>query len=358
MKKKIIKQGGTYTLGEGVETLDELQAGNYLLKHNMKTGYYLVEKPEFILPKKLYGDHSITSRWMKSYQVNSEKNLGIILSGIKGAGKTITCQKFCMESKMPVIIINEMFFGTDFVDFLTSFENVIIFIDEFEKVYAKQEFAVDLLSLMDGNFQTKFIFLLTVNTMDINYYLINRLNRVKYRKHYDSLDSNIIDEVANDMLVNKEHIPSIHKFFKKVGMCTFDLLINIIKEMNAFNENAIECGKYLNLQAETRTYNVMEIWPTGEETDLGNSGPINIQALGIDGEGIYFTRRTWPQSVKNTMTQAEYNEFFYKSNREIELYEDIEPVELPDGSFIIEHELLGENKLKYVPTLSKSWLVF
>lgn len=354
MKQKIIKQGGTYTLGEGVETLDQLEAGNYLLKFNPKTGYYLVEKPAFILPKKLYGDHSITQRWMKSYEVNSEKNLGIILSGIKGAGKTITCQKFCMESNMPVIIINEMFYGTDFVDFVTSFENVIIFIDEFEKVYAKQEFAIDLLSLMDGNFQTKFIFLLTVNTMDINYYLINRLNRVKYRKHYDSLESKIIDEVANDMLVNKEHIPSIHKFFKKISMCTFDLLINIVKEMNAFKEDAIECGKYLNLQAETRTYNVLEIWPTGEETDLGNSGAINMYDL----DYIYFDRRTWPLSVKNTMTQAEYNDFFYKSNREIELYDDINPTEMPDGSFIIEHEMLNGNKLKYVPTLSKVWSVF
>ena len=191
--------------------------------------------------------------------------MGIILSGVKGGGKTITAQKFCVESKLPVIVVNEPFEGADFVNFLINPEigEAIIFIDEFEKVFDQDRYydknkARDLLTLMDGTYQTRLIFLLTVNTYNLSDYFVNRLNRVKYRKDYIDLEQSVIDHVIDDMLINKQHRDSIRIFFEKINMCTFDLLVNLIKEMNLFNEDALEVGKYLNLRSEPKKYYVSE----------------------------------------------------------------------------------------------------
>lgn len=260
-----INQNGKHFI-VGSNKVKPLENKVYLLSFSMENGFFLIEKEDFKIPSKIYGDHSVINRWKKSYEINSEKNLGIILSGMKGTGKTITSQLFCKKMNLPVIIINSSFEGTAFVDFITNpeFGRAIIFIDEFEKVYnidrdRDRDKSEDLLSVMDGNFPTKLIFLLTVNEYKINPYLINRLNRIKYRKHYDSLESEVIEEVIEDMLVNKEHKNSIYDFFDIVGMVTFDLLVNVIKEMNLFKEDALSVGKYLNLETVNTLYSISEI---------------------------------------------------------------------------------------------------
>ena len=277
-----------------------------MLKQNERTlEFFLTEKEPFTLPKKIYGNHSIVNRWIRSFENNSDKNMGIILSGIKGSGKTITAQKFCIDSKLPVIIINEAFHGQNFVDFITNpkLGKCIIFIDEFEKIYPTYDRNNDnlaqneLLSLMDGNFMTNLIFLLTVNEFRINEYLINRLNRVKYRKHYNDLDESVVNEVIDDLLVYKQHTQSIHEFFDKINMCTFDLLVNIIKEINLFNESALECAKYLNLQIEEKTYEVFEIIDGKEykqyNTVIDGTDEITIERI--------FTKHI-PENFKNTLS--------------------------------------------------------
>jgi hypothetical protein len=256
---KIIESNGVFKTANVSNTHDSLPPGNYMLKFDPRDGYYLVQKENFRLPKKIYGDQSIIERWMKSYEHNSEKNMGIILSGLKGSGKTITAQKFCIDSGKPVIMITEPFFGSDFIDYLTQYPDAIIFIDEFEKIYPNGDKSNDLLLLMDGNYPTRFIFLLTVNEMKINNFLMNRLNRVKYRKDYTDLDEATMNEVIDDLLVNKAHKASIFKFFRKTNMQTFDLLVNLIKEMNLFNEDAIACAAHLNLESTNRRYEVNEL---------------------------------------------------------------------------------------------------
>lgn len=256
---KIVESNGKFKSIEVEGIYDQLPLGVYILKFDLNEGgFFLQRKEYFVLPRKIYGDHSITQRWIKSWNEVSEKNMGIILSGLKGSGKTITAQMFCIEIQKPVIIISDAFQGSNFVDYITKYRDVVIFIDEFEKVYFKPEESTDLLGIMDGLYATRLIFILTVNNFTINKFLINRLGRVKYRKHYENLERSVIDAVIDDLLVNKEHTESIHKFLKKVNMCTFDLLVNVIKEMNAFGETALECSVHLNLEPEHKTYDIYE----------------------------------------------------------------------------------------------------
>jgi len=261
----VIQTGEKFSFADITGTYDKLPVGNYMLKYSEREGFFLNKKESFIMPSKVYGDQSIVNRWLTSWKNNSHKNLGILLTGLKGSGKTITAQKFCIDSNLPVIIISSGFSGSDFVDFITNpkLGECIIFIDEFEKIYSEYDrdnSQHDLLSIMDGNFSTKLIFLLTVNNENLNEYLVNRLNRIKYRKSYNDLEFETMEAVINDMLINKSHRESIYEFFEKVNMRTFDLLTNLIKEMNLFNEDAITCGMHLNLRSHAKQYEVFEIF--------------------------------------------------------------------------------------------------
>lgn len=259
----ILKSGKKLIFTDATSGFNKLPVANWLLKFNDRSQEYeLEETTSFKIPEKIYGDTSHINRWKRSFEFNTSKNLGIVLAGVKGGGKTIDAQLFCKIMNLPVIIITEDFCGPEFIKFISSPQlgTCIIFIDEFEKIYGRgtHDNSVDLLSLMDGNFQTNLIFLLTVNDLNLDKYLVNRLNRIKYCRQYIDLSDEIIEEVINDKLINKDHKNSIYEFFDKVGIRTFDLLINIIKEMNLFQEDALECGKHLNLKAEEICYDVYE----------------------------------------------------------------------------------------------------
>lgn len=248
-----------------LEALPKLKSdGVYQLCLDPRNGqYFLSEVQKFTLPKKLYGNYDIIDRWKKSYEHNTEKNLGILLSGLKGSGKTLLAKKFCMDMNLPTIVVNEGYSGTEFINFLTNpaLGKYILYIDEFEKIYPdryndNEKNPSDLLSIMDGTYDTNIIFLYTINKFNISEYLINRLNRIKYRIHYENLDESVIDEVIEDLLINKKNKGSIYSLFDLIGMCTYDLLINIIKEMNLFNDNALAAAKHLNLKLEPQEYSI------------------------------------------------------------------------------------------------------
>ncbi len=258
----IIRNNNTLTLGEITASYDRLPVGNYSLQFDERTGFFLKVQDDFKLPTKLYGNFDFINRWIKSYAHNSEKNMGILLSGVKGTGKTIAAQLFCVKSQFPVIFITEHFHGPDFEAFLSNpvFSNTIIFIDEFEKVYQHEEHSQSVLTLMDGMYHTKLIFLLTANNpANINNKLQNRLNRIKYHKLYVKLAPEIIKEIIDDLLVHKHRRASMEDFVDKFDMITMDVLTSVIKEVNLFDEDAIVCASHLNLTEEVEYYSAAVI---------------------------------------------------------------------------------------------------
>lgn len=343
----ILKKGRTLSFISGVDCQSVLEPINYLLKFNIHDNRYELEEAEpFSLPSKMYGDHSHIYRWKKSFEVNTKKNLGIILAGTKGSGKTLDAQKFCMEMKVPVIFITEPFNGPEFIDFITNPElgTCIIFIDEFEKIYNRDDQkSKDLLSLMDGNFTTNLIFLLTVNTLNLNDYLVNRLNRIKYLRSYDNLSKDVIENVIEDTLVNKDHKDSIFEFFKKIGIVTFDLLTNIIKEMNLFNEDALECAKHLNLKAEELHYTVLEEYKGKEYKQ--DSIYMSSQDASID-------------ITRDNQSFIDPKDKKYCKDYMVEINFDSCNVERKESGVIIIHDTEKNLKFKLIPTSLKTTLIF
>jgi len=259
MNDVIIQNGKHLTVANITNTFSKLPVGNYVLQFNEMSGFYLETQTPFDIPKNIYGDLSYTERWKIAFEATN-KNLGILLSGYKGNGKTLTAQYFCQMMKLPVIFITRAYTGPVFESFISNplFNNSIIFIDEFEKLYSDDEGNGDaLLALMDGVYTTHNIFLLTANdTRIINDKFKNRLGRIRYHKKYSSIEPSVIDATIKDLLKRKEHEKSVRATVDLIPNLSFDILTTLIKEVNLFNQPATDCVRFLNLVRESIYYDI------------------------------------------------------------------------------------------------------
>lgn len=311
---KLYKNGNTLRVGNIDSTYAKLPVGVYNLNVD-NAGYYLTKSADFSLPEKIYGDTSVIDRWLKTYN-DKKRNVGVLLSGLKGGGKTVTAKLLAIKANKPVITINQPYSGQDFFDFITDpiLGDCVIFLDEFEKVYCSPKKSDDgndsLLSLLDGPYETHHLFVFTVNETKINSNLINRPSRILYAKHYEGLNEEEIREIAEDKLVNKKHMDDLLRTAHKIFQLSFDILISIIDEVNRFDEPASKCIEYMNLTPTQTCFEVKQ-WYVEE------NGKVDFEYSGwgcdviSDENGTYCNVRFNYEIItvcgKETHVRTEYN---------------------------------------------------
>ena len=287
----------------GIPMTKGLKKGVYSLKYNDMMGFYLHEDEPFTFPAKMYGDDDvIIKRAIKKFN-SIERNLGVLLTGLKGSGKTVTAKKLCVESGLPVIIIPQCYAGPAFIEFMTNPDlgSCVVFIDEFEKLYygdsgdrQLEQGSDDMLRILDGPYTTHNLFVFTTNTDRINECLINRPSRIFYRKNYGSLGGKLVREVAEDMLENKSYLEDLIYACSMIPFVSFDILTSIIKESNLFDEKPSECVKYMNLVSEPVEVKVFQVMPDGKRLleatedrrlDLMGFRTFEMRKYFIDSEG-------------------------------------------------------------------------
>lgn len=222
-----------------------------------ESGFTLEEKAEFNLPEKIYGNlDSLVQRVQDTFKLRSG-NLGVLLSGIKGNSKTTLAKMICKNSGLPVILITEPFTGDGFKSYLSGMkEEVIIFIDEFEKVYNTPELQMEFLSILDGVFEGKKIFLFTTNNAEINEFLRNRPSRIFYHFKFDNLSNEVIDEIIEAELTDKTFEQDLRGIIQILGSVSIDVLLNIIDEVNRYSKSPKELIKGLNVEVEQMHFSV------------------------------------------------------------------------------------------------------
>lgn len=259
--KSIQYTGGKLHLNDyETETLPSIPVGNWIVMFHPQTGFYLQEMDDFVLPKKIYGDsEKLADKFLKTFE-QRDKNLGILLSGLKGTGKSLLSRLICKKSNLPVLIIPASYNGVGFADFLRKVnQKVIIFMDEFEKVYGKHGSIEDqegLLSILDGVFPSKFLFLLTINNLNkMESNLLNRPGRIFYHKNYEGLDEDVIREVLQDNLQDTGKIEEILRICQFLGEVSMDSVVSLIQECNMYPEQSpSELVKLMNLSPARVNY--------------------------------------------------------------------------------------------------------
>lgn len=244
-----------------VRTFDELPPKTYAVKFAKMWGFYLEEYADIAVnEEKVYGGQLEKARKvMEAYQ-RFDRNLGVILSGDKGIGKSLFARLlavYAVKQGIPVLVVEQYVSGI--ASYLAGIDRrVMLLFDEFDKTFGgikppegAQEPQTEMLGLFDGISQGKKLFVITCNEIrHLNDCIVNRPGRFHYHFRFDYPSEEEIRNYLTDKLEKKyyDEIDRIVEFSRKVDL-NYDCLRAIALEVNSgekFN-TAIRDLNILNL---------------------------------------------------------------------------------------------------------------
>ena len=250
MESKFIKVGEKVLFKPSTKGLDyDLEAGTvYNINIDRYTGEISFEiAPKLDLPSKVYSteaDQRFIKKVLTQYKRVESGVLGVMLSGLKGSGKTVTVKQIANRSNLPIILIDKGFSPYQFKNLFSKLGTVeVCFIfDEVDKLGEDYDDSF-LLQVLDGaNTTGKKLMLFTCNDeSEINDCLIDRCSRIRYWKEFDEMSASMIEAILSDRLKDKDKIKPILDFIQNnFGVVSFDNVMSFIKEVNDYPEETIE----------------------------------------------------------------------------------------------------------------------
>ena len=302
---------------------NEIPVGVYKISIS-KQGFYLeYVMSEFVFDYKIYGlQEDFINHVIKTYNEAQTGNLGILLNGTKGTGKTVAAKMIANRLHLPVIIVQNMGqeMNLQMMNYLSTEINFdcVFFFDEYEKTFDKD---TTILSFMDGvyNSESRKVFLLTTNTLSIDRNLIGRPSRILYLKKFGNLEIEAASEFLDDTLNNKEYKQEVLEFINLLSISTIDILKSVVKEINIHGIEEFRKSKsYFNVEINSYTYtceyasaniyndsdfNVSKITPRIFLSELDryltpNPLGFNVDEYELEGEDLK-TYEKWEKSRKS-----------------------------------------------------------
>lgn len=290
-----MKSGNTYRIArkEALDITEHLPGGNYTVGKDEMTGqFYLEHIDNFNIPSKIYGDclrH--TDRIIRTFLARDNAT-GVMLTGEKGSGKTLLTKNVCADlakQDVPTIVINAPWCGDKFNTFIQSIEQpCAILFDEFEKVYDSEQQEL-ILTLLDGVFPSKKLFMLTTNDKwRVDRHMRNRPGRIFYMIDFKGVDATFIREYCNDNLEAKDQIERIVSISTLFTEFNFDMLKALVEEMNRYGESPVEALKMLNAKPEFDGGSTYEIKVVHDGKDVEYNDTYRGNPLAADGVNVGF----------------------------------------------------------------------
>jgi hypothetical protein len=344
MSSYFLRNGNTFRISakEAMDLHEKLPVGNYIIKEDQFGNLFLEMIDSFERPKKLYGDTERNTERMIRTFLSRSTSTGIMLAGEKGSGKSLLAKNLslaCAEQDIPTIVINAPWKGDKFNKFLQDIEqHCVILFDEFEKVYDRED-QESILTLLDGVFPSKKLFVLTCNDKwRIDGHMRNRPGRIFYMLDFKGLGVDFIAEYCQDTLENKEHIDQICRISSLFGEFNFDMLKALVEEMNRYNESPQDALRMLNAKPEFDSGSEYKIAMTHNGKPVENPDPTEWSGNPLNPKGFWCGYDADPSSDDDDT----WKNFKFEPK-------DLTLVEPANGRFVFENA----EKVKLVLTKAK-----
>ena len=230
-----LRSGNMFKPIEGsFETIDNVPCGVYNIGLSM-TGWFINKfADKFTFNYKLYDlQNSFCDYVIKTYN-KTKGNFGVMFTGTKGTGKTVTAKVLANRLGLPIIIVKNMDENNQgMIEFINQFNfDCVLFFDEFEKQFDEDDSTI--LQIMDGVYNSKHrkIFLLTTNNLDVNENLIGRPSRIRYVKKFGNLPLSVVNMYLDDNLKIPEARKEVLDYIGTLSISTIDILKTIVEEVN------------------------------------------------------------------------------------------------------------------------------
>lgn len=363
MNTKYINYGGSQYIvsdGNNINVFDNLPAATYEVVYNEdQRRYELVTINDMEnMPKKVYGDpYRFINRILTSYKNKSNKNTGILLSGTKGSGKSLTTRMLAKraieELCIPVIIINQSYDTVELARFIQKIsDDVMIVFDEFDKTYGckederKETKQRGLLSILDGVYESHKLFLFIVNEeRNVSDFMISRPGRILYHLHYGDISYDTVKEMCNDNLLNKDFTNDVLKIVSLLSNVSYDIINTIINECNIFNESPVNFIDILNVNLNLKGMFEVKLYDNVNKEYLGSNKTSLTNACCIDFEvhdkrSKYRLNNSFINEDEDELQKKYMNDLPERFNEMIRIYKDY-----PNKSFI--HERVVHDVWEY-----------
>lgn len=317
---------------DSIKIKDKIPNGIYKTTFDKFRGTYL-EKTEMKLSHgKIYGEaQEIADHIVEAFKKNNPtKNLGVLFSGNKGLGKTLTTRLIIEQlvKNYPIITISS--YTPDLTDFLENVKDCVILMDEFEKFMGGNANGSDnendqtkqekILSILDGNTGcTGNLFLFTVNNLwKVDENLKGRPGRIRYHYQFTSEKAEIVKNYCLDNLNNKENTEEVVRCLGETKFVSMDILTSFVEELNNFpNKKPAEVIKYFNVETsddDTHYLVTVKVVWNGKELVYTDKAPLS-----------YFQEGRWLDiRYRGLKDREEGRKLGIPDNIRICLYEDID----------------------------------